>query len=75
MLNLGSALIFLIVKNQMLKTSYNKLERSPKLFLNQRVYASASAQRHLTKPISRLHKINNLPSEAILSYGDVRSKF
>ncbi|OLS24268.1 MAG: tRNA(Ile2) 2-agmatinylcytidine synthetase TiaS [Candidatus Heimdallarchaeota archaeon LC_2] len=62
-------------KKTSLIPTYNELERSPKLFLNQRVYASASAQRHLTKPISRLHKINNLPSEAILSYGDVRSKF
>lgn len=49
-------------------------ERSSKLFHGQRVYASLSAQRHLTKPKSRLHKINSNLKNDILSYLDIRQK-
>lgn len=48
--------------------------RSQKLFLNQRVYAVLSAQRHLTKPKSRLHQINNSLTNDVKSYNDIRNK-
>lgn len=48
--------------------------RNPNLFINQRVYASPSAQRHLTKPKSRLHRKNKNLRDEILSYQDVRNK-
>ncbi|MCE7736928.1 MAG: DUF1743 domain-containing protein [Candidatus Heimdallarchaeota archaeon] len=50
------------------------MPRSNKLFLNQRVYAALSAQRHLTKPKSRLHQINNTTVDNPLSYNDIRNK-
>ncbi len=50
-------------------------ERSSQLFMGQRVYASLSAQRHLTRPKNRLHKINYNLRDDTMSYLDIRQKF
>jgi tRNA(Ile2)-agmatinylcytidine synthase len=45
-----------------------------KLFLGQKVYASLSAQRHLTRPLKRIHLRNHDPGYEI-DYSDFRMKF
>jgi tRNA(Ile2)-agmatinylcytidine synthase len=53
---------------------YNSNSRDMKLFLGQRVYASPSAQRHLTRPRSRLHRRNVMFPDQKLSYSEIRKK-